>query len=553
MSIKPYILTFLLVAPLVSFSQNISTHFGPKQKTPPRTEISFVGGNENELRVLKTQSTGLLGRNKLFFLEKYDAKHQVVSKSELRMPNTNGHELTFEGVELFKDKLNLFTSYFNKRDSMNVFFSNSINEKGIVDADYKQLDEIYTNRKRNAGGFNYYTSKDSSKILIVHHNPFIKGKKETFACKVLDQSFNTIWTKEFELPIRDEQFEFIDFAIDNNGKVYIIGSADAKKSNLKKMGDLYTILSYDPGNDVFSQFDLDLGKYIIEIAFEVNSQNDLICVGFYSDVTRNATYSWNRKTLTLTERTSIRNTTSHGIFVVKIDGNTQTVKHKNIQEFDKKAVALFTSQRGAEKNKGIVDLHINRLILKDNGGIVLLAEQDYVTVTVTQNPSTSSSMSPSGVRRPTGKSTSKTYNFYYNNIIAISIAPDAGIEWQIPISKNQLTKNDQGFFSSYASFVYDDIVYLIYNDHPQNLKITDVKKRKIMKTPKKSVAVVTTIDTQGNFKSSQLFNSKSQGVVIRPKSNLDTNTGKLMIVGYENKGANPRNSKSTQIGSIEIK
>ena len=58
--------------------------------------------------------------------------------------------------------------------------------------------------------------------------------------------------------------------------------------------------------------------------------------------------------------------------------------------------------------------------------------------------------------------------YYYDDIIAFRISSDGQLIWQKRIPKSQVSTNDYGEFSSYASFQSDSSLNFIFNDHQRN-------------------------------------------------------------------------------------
>jgi hypothetical protein len=514
-SLKAFLASGVLLCALHSSertaAQDIELRFGNPMKIERQMSIRLIGGDKENYYLLKTKAKGVFGNNASFYLERYDANYNLNKLTELKMPDNKGNKMSFEGLAYMNGQLNLFTSYYNKTNKQNYSFVNTISDKGLVNNDYREIDHIDAEKKNNDGSFRYRFSNDSSKILVLHHTPYKKGNNEVFACSVYDSKFNKIWDKIIELPVKDEKFSFSDYTVDNEGRVYILGSLELKKER-KKPGNLHSIYSYDHITGNFRQFDVDIAKFINDISFRVNNRGDLICLGFYSDE---------------------KGKSSNGVFVININGRTQEINHKNIQPFDKELTASLTSHSKANKNKGLPAFSIDHIILKEDGGVIFLAEQYYVVVVTS--------------RGQNGASTT-TYFYHYNDIIAFSVNPDASIAWSNFIPKKQVSRNDGGPFSSYAMSIYKDKIYLFYNDHKNNVDLKDSRKRKIMNRPNKSISMMSTLDGNGHVKTQVLFDSAKEKMVLRPKLSNQAGDNRLMVVSYST-----GSSTQMKLGSIHFR
>ena len=58
--------------------------------------------------------------------------------------------------------------------------------------------------------------------------------------------------------------------------------------------------------------------------------------------------------------------------------------------------------------------------------------------------------------------------YSYNDIIVFKVDPEGEFAWVKKIRKYQVSTNDEGPYSSYASFIDKGKVYFIFNDHVRN-------------------------------------------------------------------------------------
>ena len=102
------------------------------------------------------------------------------------------------------------------------------------------------------------------------------------------------------------------------------------------------------------------------------------------------------------------------------------------------------------------DFELKSCVPKSDGGLVIIAEQKDMTT-------------ESDVYIINGISQSTAKNIYkFNEILTISYDNEFFTEWQHKITKNQITINDGGYFSSAALFVGQKYIQLLYNDQFRN-------------------------------------------------------------------------------------
>ncbi|MBN4051272.1 hypothetical protein JYU16_00500 [bacterium AH-315-M05] len=498
-------LTLLSVTLIRASAQNLNVRWGAELKHPSGSYINSIIGEDNDgFYVMRTK--GKLLRKSRLWLERYSNKtmKQIFSK-ELLMPNTKGKEVDFEDLKYVDGKLLLFTSYFNKKLRKNYAFVQHINEKGIVSRNFKEMDQITVTKTSNRGSFDFILSEDSTKILVYHNAPYEKYSNEKFSYKVIDKDLNVIWSKSIELPYRDKYFSISNYLVDNFGNVYMLAEIypDRQKGEKKERGKQnakFVILAYYYKTGELKEFDVTLkDKWISEITFKVDKQGNLVAGGFYS----------NDKYFSIA-----------GTFYLTIDKKTKIVKAKGIKEFSKAFLMEFMSERKADKGKELKRFYFDHFVLRDDGGAVMVAEQYYVKVTTYTDSK---------------GNTRTTYHYYYNDIIVVSISPDGTITWAKKIPKKQHSTNDGGPYSSYIFAVFGDKMYFIFNDNPKNIQIykTDPKKIKYMNKPKKSIATLVTVDSNGEMKRIPMFSAKDFDVIIRPKLHLQSSDKDLIIYGQK--------------------
>ena len=115
---------------------------------------------------------------------------------------------------------------------------------------------------------------------------------------------------------------------------------------------------------------------------------------------------------------------------------------------------LQTNLEGGKnkKNNGVEHLKIIELILRRDGGFIVVSEQ-YVRYEY-QMPTSFRNDFP----------TNRQVEFYYDNILVSSIHPDGSIHWNTVLYKNQKSENDEGRYSSYFLMKNPRGLKLIFND-----------------------------------------------------------------------------------------
>ena len=227
--------------------------------------------------------------------------------------------------------------------------------------------------------------------------------------------------------------------------------------------------------------------------------------------------------------------------------NTGEVLNESLKEFEESFITQDWSERAKKKaerkksrGRGEPQLYDYKMqdvtILKDST-IVGTMEQFYVHVRTQTDP-----------RNGT---TSQSYQYYYNDIIAFKINQLGKFDWIEKIRKFQVSTNDEGPYSSYYSYIDDGKVKFIFNDNlknyengkfsdPENLAITSYSR-------KRNVAGIVTIDLNTGIPNRRiLFERAAINSLIVPKLfTVDYLNNELLL--YSNSGRRER------IGILKIK
>ncbi|MEO6882472.1 MAG: hypothetical protein ABI199_00455 [Bacteroidia bacterium] len=516
---KKILRNFLLLLFVISFApqqkvtaqNNVQVTWGPELKSDSRREAmlgtDIIGENATSFYTLTTQPATLFSDGHIFFEEFSKSDMTLVRKQEILMPKTDGKREEFGTLLYVKGKMILFTSYYNSDQKKNYDFVQSVNNDGTVNPDAKKIDEIEVTKSglfgTNKGSFSTILSTDSSKILVYRSETYKKNETHQFHCKVLDLNLNEIWSKELELPYKDKNFSVSDYTLDNNGDVYMLAKIELEKDQHQK-GDpnyKYEILYYNHTADALKEYDLSIGqKYITSVAFKLNTTGDLVCAGFYS----------NKNSYSVA-----------GSFYLKIDEKTKNVVNTGFKEFDKDILAKFMSVRKVNKGNEINDMKVDEILFHDDGTAYMISEQYWVAMITTYDPQTHSSQT--------------TTIYHANNIVVVNFAADGSIVWAKCIVKTQESENDFGMYLSYSVQEVGKKLFFMFNDNVKNLKIPNSDDYKTMSNPRKSVAMLVTMDEKGDEQRNSMFNAKDLEVILRPILSLQVSPSAMIIYGDKRK------------------
>lgn len=502
------------IASLFGQAQDVDLQWGPLLKTKNNNFNRIIGNDENYF-----YSMGQEGRTSVVYLR---AKKDLYITQFSRADHTKQREVKIDAFEYSGDEaspfkawilngtINVFYTAFNSKEDQKFLLLRQANMEGDI-SEPIVLGQINTSKRHSQGKFDVRLSSDSSKVLVHFDLPYQKGQPELFALKVFDTNFKELWRKEVSLPYRDKYFEVKDYSLSNNGDVFVIGYAKpdrskGEKRKRKESNEFYKIFKVSSNVDDFVEYDLSLDdKFIDDLGIRTDLGENLIGIaGLYSEKKRNL---------------------AGGSFFITLEQSSFELKTKNFREFTTEFRANFMSERKAKKGRDISNFVFRNFIRRKDGGAVIVAERYFVVTT------TSTIMHANG-----GSSMQTTTTYHYNNIMVLNINPDGTIEWASQIPKYQSVGFSIPLYVSYMVLVDEDRLHFIYNDHRKNLeRKAKGKDIKSMGSLKKSVAVISTVDANGEVSYDQLFSNKDFNAILDPSRSYQIDDSEVIIFGVKGK------------------
>ena len=536
-SIKSLIAVCLLLKTLTAFTQpdngmamrsNAKVAWSKPLQEPSNTDIQKIIATEAYgIYALRLKQGSTLGNanNVKAIVEYYDASMKLVRQKELDL-EYKGKNRSFKDVVMLEGKLWLLSYFYNEKHEKTYLFAQRIdNETLTMSKEIIKISEQDETNKERQDVFSLATSRDSSKIVIFTKQASEKRQQE-FTLAVFDSNFDDVWSKDAKLPYNRKSFDVNETQVDKNGNVYLLGVIYTEGANRYERGGKptyqYDLVAYmrDSTLDV-QEYKIDLkDKFVTDLTFRVADDGDLVFSGFYSDKGRS---------------------TMKGTCFFKINPRTKDMTSVSTREFDFNFLTENLSQRNKEKAKTasmsndkskepeLPAYNLDKLILRSDGGALLVAEQYFIEEQFQNNNRWNN---PYGFStfgggwndpfydpwswRNGGINRQRDIYYNYNDVIVVNIRPDGEIAWAARIPKSQTSRNDGGIYSSYAMSIVADKLYFIYNEDPRNLDPN--RKKTYSESPDKtSVVVLAEVNKEGQVKRAPLFQNREEGIVTRPK------------------------------------
>ncbi len=515
----------------IGFTQKLNSRFdvlmGPIEEEKRSTFEKTVCSYDDYFIIVKRIK-------KKVSLEKLNSKLVSVKALDItEFEEADGKNREYTNVMYFSGKIFLITTKTIKKKSITVYYQEINPDVFEIGSEVKILNETdLTSKKKSKVRFVFggmgmsnlmaeygeysnnslITSPDDKKLLTYNKTFDDRDGPDVISVKIQNESFETEWENDsISLPYNSLLFDIKKVRINNKSDVVLSGieyNEKRKSKKDRKPNYKYHIIGiFNKGKEI-KDYEIKLSdKFISDLQFKFDGENTLVVAGFYSE----------------TDASNIK-----GSFFMKINLETKEVIKETLKPFGFEFIVSGLSEKEQEKQKKkeekgkeieMMDFDLDDIILHENGSYSLIAEQFDIQTYQTYQP---------GANGAPGTWTTH-YKYYYNDIIVVNISKEGEINWMTKLNKYQASVDDGGYYSSYVYTVVDNNIYLIYNDHPDNLDQTQESKFKSYRRGKETVQMIVEINDEGKVTKDVLFSTEKGEVVLRPKSCIRSDKGNLML------------------------
>ena len=279
---------------------------------------------------------------------------------------------------------------------------------------------------------------------------------QTFAFDLKNREL--LWQSKFEFPDINFREEYRKTIISNNGTMFLI----FEKNNYRFRVEEHhmDIMRYDRVGKKFDLASIPITEFITYDAyFQYDNVNQkLNIIGLYSD--RNSS-------------------TTDGIYQILMDGVDMSKQKLSIIDYNEELIADFHGKYNPKK-ESLYNLDVQDVVLREDGGLLLIAEENKEFERLSY-----------GARRDYYSGSRYSVDYYYEDIILISIHPDGNSHWQKLLPKRQYSNDDDAVYSSYFLFKNPSFLRILYNDEIRNENTVseyilngagDISRRSLMST-----------------------------------------------------------------------
>jgi len=388
------------------------------------------------------------------FLSTYDAQMQLIETNALDFLPESIFDIDF--IRYPDYFIVLYQYQKNKRVFCNAA---KVDIHGKLKQPISVLSYIDIGFFANQKIFKSVYSEDKKQILVFKKN--VKNDLISLEAKLFNTDFYLIDSvfQQFSFNVHIENYT--DCSVDNNGNFYFIKeSTEFNGDNIKSM-ELYQHRFNKYGIENMS---IDLkGFYVTGSCIKVDNINKKILLNaFYLD-----------------EKQDI----AEGLYSTIIDPLNFLIEKSVFNIFSEDTKKSLQSEKYKNDNQPFIQSE--NILLKKNGGFILMVEDNYTEYVYQNNRLNNSNyFDPSSgytsndyylynqyynnYRIPNSFNNSNALRYYYKDIVMLGIGEDLQMEWVNQIKKNQVDVDQDNFLSFATINLGTQIQYVFIDKDPQH-------------------------------------------------------------------------------------
>lgn len=435
---RPSLLSLILFCSLTLHAQQLDWQWGNFQRSKGRL-ISIMAGQNSAFSTIHSVNSLSASNNALTLYEDL----QAVASQRIKPVSPEGFGYFEQAIRLGKQHL-VFISDRNGKE-MKLFAK-------ILDAELNTLDEReiihYTDTRPNTTPhFGIIQAPNQAYFAVYYQIPGKRNGADIYGFSVYDQSLKVISKGEYGLPFDANLSSIEDFFLSNDGEFFIgvIELEEVENQGIRVRKTFKNLHVYQFNNTGLQDYTFDLqGKRISNFVMNGQDAQSLTLFGIYSNS------DWDGM--------------QDGFFNVQLNLQADTAMAMGFLPFSQEI--MLSEHKSADQiriqkklDRRNEDPQLSRYQVRDiftlkDGSYVGSLEKYYVYTSTNINNQTGQRMT--------------TNYYYYNDIIAFCIDSMGKLRWEQRIPKTQVSINDFGPYSSYASFVDGQNLHFLFNDAASN-------------------------------------------------------------------------------------
>jgi hypothetical protein len=260
--------------------------------------------------------------------------------------------------------------------------------------------------------------------------------------------------------------------VGTDGNIFVVGRLKIGRKVKAPADTEHWIFMYDPqGKRLYSR-ELQVGqRFVTELKMKVSRNNQLLIGGLYADQEPGQVQGIIYKRIFLRPDSLAPRALDSGRVARGDTLPHDSLIASNFLPFSRGLMLRYLNERQLKRGKGLRDIFLDHMILRSDGGMLLMAEEYFQTT--------------NSFRDIYGFWYTRNV-FHYEDILLFSLSPKGAVEWSTVVEKQQTGEYEQEL--SYAHYVSSRYIYLFYKNHRKgfgtNIYVRKVDFRGSVSTPK---------------------------------------------------------------------
>jgi hypothetical protein len=413
---------------------------------------------------------------------------------DLRYGKKGRKERTFESLILRPGfQYLLFTSYNHEKEDNNKLFRETINPALRQQVfDMEEISGIAYDSHFYTGNFFFDTSPDSSKFLIAGTQTKNMDNLEKINFRVYDSAFNIILNKNVRIPSYFSLSPLRQYEVDNKGNAYILYENKIEKKDKfpRNEQNEFAVLTVRRSDFKTKLVPVRFETFRINDIRIIHQNHEMYCLGLYSEKSE----------------TSVK-----GTFCMKLNIDSVQILKESISPFEYDFLLHFMNKRRAKRGRELLMFHLDTVLTDNTGALYLISEEKSEVSTY---HTTKTGISYPGYQK-------------YDDIIITKYQQSGDFSWNTHILKSQVDPTGQ--YASFYAFTKDSGIYILYNDHPNNLFHSKKDKTYSFSRSSESVLVLAKVNSTGKVEKKPLLITKKRELIPQPVYTMRMNEKTLLL------------------------
>lgn len=533
-TVKSIFLLSLVILSSSIFGQDLSkmnVTWGEEINVNKGEIVEIIGDNDHYVYSLAI-------KGKKYFLKIFDSqKLAMKSMVQIELPEVNNKDVDLEQVVLMNNQLLAIGSIYDKKAHKFNLVATKLSEEGKLNDNYTTLFSTPVEKKKHRGAFSFTFSPDNLKLMIMLVSDLRKEKAYKYEAKVINSDavvLGSVREKVVYGEDKKESAKIVDFTTDNNGDMFIAVNRTKYDRKTKTLSEKFGLALMKSDNNYELErvaFDFN-GRLAINANLIHTEDGHVGVVGYYAG----------------TKKSGKAARETEGVYLAKVDVETNSLKGVKFNPFSAETKSQIIGIKKATKGKELPPNYRIRSIVKDEeGGIIVVGEYYSYTVTTHNNNGQQST----------------THTWVYDDVIVSSFDKEGTEKWTKVIPKEQTfsktvrsmnvgasllggglivthsvpysMKTDKNVYLGIITAVHESKLYIIFNDHPKNVGVTDADSWKRLSNPHKGITTAFVIDYNGKMKRIDPEEATENEVVIRPGVSNQVEKNEVLVYASKRK------------------